>query len=490
MFRLLLKIILFPFRILKIFLKVWILVAIVFGLVFLLKPLPEGFSFEGEYRMVNPEDIRFFADRTYTDEAGNRVVEQEIFDEVFHMIAEAKEYILVDMFLYNQYQGWQKEDTRGLAYELTSSLVAKKTSNPEIEIAVITDPINSIYGAIPSPQLLTLKDAGIVVVETNLHALPDSNPLYSGFYRSGLRFIPDSLLSNALPNPFSPEAPNVSLSAYTRLLNFKANHRKVVIADDGRGGSAVLVTSANPHDGSSAHSNVAVRVNNVLTNDVMQSERAVARISNVEIPEYSEVVSTTNVGPQVRLVTEEVIDDSLVAEIKSLKEGDTFDMVMFYFSKGSVISALKDASERGVKIRLLLDPNKDAFGREKNGVPNRPVAHILTKHDSDITVRWCDTNGEQCHSKMILIEKNNKSYLSLGSANITRRNIGGFNLETNIEIVGDSDVGVFQSASEYFDDAWNNTGGTYSTEYATYADDSLWKRVQYYVMEYIGTSSF
>jgi len=44
---------------------------------------------------------------------------------------------------------------------------------------------------------------------------------------------------------------------YLALLNSKANHRKVILAD--RGDEVVaLVTSANPHDGSSAHGNVGI----------------------------------------------------------------------------------------------------------------------------------------------------------------------------------------------------------------------------------------
>ncbi len=486
----LIKIILFPFRVLKVFLKIWILVAIVFGIAFLLKPLPEGFSFEGEFRTVDSTNVRFFADKTYLDDSGNRITEQEIFDEIFHMIESANQYVLVDMFLFNAYQGWQKEETRALAHELTSVLFTKRESNPHMNIVVITDPINSLYGVVPSVHIDTLRDGGVAVIETNLHALPDSNPLYSGFYRTGLRFIPESVFPNLLPHPFDPNGGKVPLVAYTRLLNFKANHRKVVVADDGYGGSAVLLTSANPHDGSSAHGNVAIRVNHVLTHDVMQSERRVAEISDESIPEFTVATGAIQEGPQVRLVTEEAIKDSLLMRIKSLEQGDRVDMAMFYLSDSKIVKALRKAGERGVVIRLILDPNKDAFGREKNGVPNRPVADILTSASENISVRWCETHGEQCHAKLTIIETGNTSYMSLGSANLTRRNVGGFNLESNIEIQGDVNTGAIADARSYFNDMWENRGGLYTTGYDTYEDDSLFKRMQYYVMEHLGVGSF
>ncbi|HCD06420.1 MAG TPA: phospholipase, partial [Methylophaga sp.] len=72
----------------------------------------------------------------------------------------------------------------------------------------------------------------------------------------------------------------------------------------------------------------------------------------------------------------------------------------------------------GVRLRVLLDPNKDAFGREKNGVPNRPVAHELMQ--AGATVRWCDTHGEQCHAKWLMHRgAEGQSMMLLGSTNLT-----------------------------------------------------------------------
>ena len=69
------------------------------------KPLPPGVGIAGEVRTVPAEAITFLADRTYVDAAGERHSEQQIFDEIVRMIRGAKHYVLVDMFLYNQFQG-------------------------------------------------------------------------------------------------------------------------------------------------------------------------------------------------------------------------------------------------------------------------------------------------------------------------------------------------------------------------------------------------
>lgn len=67
------------------------------------------------------------------------------------------------------------------------------------------------------------------------------------------------------------------------LFNFKANHRKTVVVDIDAGWKS-LVTSANPHDGSSRHSNVALVVNGATAADVLQTEAAVAQMSGSSTP--------------------------------------------------------------------------------------------------------------------------------------------------------------------------------------------------------------
>src|SRR5690606_40232553 len=110
-------------------------------------------------------------------------------------------------------------------------------------------------------------------------------------------------------------------------------------------------------------------------------------------------------------------------------------MAMFYIAEREIVEALIDASRRGVTVRLILDPNKDAFGREKTGIPNRPVAsELVSSSDGAIRVRWYRTHGEQFHAKMLMIYDAQRLWMTLGSANFTRRNLGDFNLEANLAL--------------------------------------------------------
>ncbi len=474
-------------------LAVFVVAAMVYGL---WKPLPEGLRVEGAVHAVPDSSVRFLADRTYTDNDGVRYTEQEIFDEIFHMIRDAHSFVLVDMFLFNDLLGSATTSHRALSQELTDALIEKKKFQPDIAIQVITDPVNNIYGGYGSPHVAQLRGVGIPVVESKLWELRDSNPLFSGAWRLLLQWTPEGLPA-VFPNMLDSQKPMLSIRPYLAALNFKANHRKVIVADTMQSGTlrvTTLITSANPHDGSSAHSNSALRIDEAVWRDVIESERAVAEFSGeafVQVPEPLRTLRNSEGAVSVQLLTEGAIEDAIVSRIRALTSGDSLDIAMFYLSDRDVVRALKAADTSGVKIRMLLDPNKDAFGRKKDGVPNRQVADELLKHTrGNTSVRWCATHGEQCHSKLLILNGSTSSAMILGSANLTRRNIGDFNLESNVVVEGQN-VSAIHDAQLFFNETWSNTNARiYSAEYEVYKNESLLKTIQYRLMEGLGTSSF
>lgn len=449
------------------------------------KPMPEGLSLEAPPRPVT--DLAFFADETWVDGDGVRHTRQHIFDEFFVLIDGAQRLIVADQFLFNDWQGPIPETTRALSSELVERLIARKAAVPDIQIIMITDPVNSLYGGLEAPHLDAMRGAGIDVVETNLDALRDSNTLYSPFWRLLAKPFGNSP-GGVLPNPIGPG--KVSLRTYLKLINFKANHRKTLIVDRGEE-LVAFVSSANPHDGSSAHRNAAIRFNGPAVLDLLSSENAVLALSGlapVSAPTFAQQELTSSTTVQV--VTEEKIRDAIVDILSSVERGDQVDLMMFYLSNKHVVKALLEAHAAGAQVRILLDPNKDAFGREKNGVPNRPVARKL--HRAGIPVRWCDTRGEQCHAKMLVRRQaGGDATLLTGSANFTRRNLNDLNLETDVRIQATSDQPVIRDAQRYFEAAWSNEGGRIaSADYEVYESNSLWQRFISMVMESTGFSTF
>ena len=81
--------------------------------------------------------------------------------------------------------------------------------------------------------------------------------------------------------------------------------------------------------------------------------------------------------------------------------------------------------------------------------------------------------------------------LLLGSANLTRRNLDDFNLETNVLVRVPPDHACLRDACRHFDSLWNNEPGRlFSVDYAHYRDESLIKRWKYRWMEASGMSTF
>lgn len=468
-------------------------------------PLPPEIGMYGEVYSVPDESVVFLSDETYLTEDQERVSEQTIFDEVFRMIDHAEHFILVDMFLWNSFQGAKPETHRALSEELAGALIDKKIAQPDTTIVVVSDPINTMYDGLNSPEFDRMRANGIPVILTDLAELRDSNPTYSSFWRTFLQW-PDQLHTLVLgkpytfrwfPNVMGANSEKVTLRAYLRLLNFKANHRKLIVADERIGDElrmVTLVTSANPHNGSSAHSNVALRVSDGVWRDIVKSEQAIATFSDygtLPLPDLDTVTDKEG-AVFVAVRTELAIRDQVLEMLDSASEGDQVDLAMFYFSEKKIIEALIDASKRGAEVRVILDPNKDAFGMEKNGVPNRQVAGKLVRDSDDaIEVRWCSTHGEQCHTKLLLLTRDDEYSFMLGSANYTRRNLNNLNLETNIWVTSSEPSTAYTDASEYFERMWtNDEGRTYTVDYEVYKDDSRFKRFLAWFMERTGLSTF
>lgn len=447
--------------------------------------LPEGLSFAGDEHPA--ASVAFLADLTWVDSEGSRHSSQQIFDAAFEMIRRARRLVLLDMFLYNDFLMGVPSPVRPLTRELTELLVQKKQAHPDIRVIVITDPVNTVYGSVALKAFAELEAADIEVVITDLDRLRDSNPTYSVFWRPLIRPLGNSTRGR-WPNPFSPEH-KVTLRSYLAMPNFKANHRKVLITDDGDT-LVGMVTSANPHDASSAHTNVACTFDGAAVNDLLATENAVLRMckrSPLTVPANHGVPASE---ATVQVLTERAIKSRVLALLADRQRDERIDLACFYLSDRDVIGALKDARHRGVRLRVLLDPNKDAFGYSKFGIPNRSVAAELSS--SGIEVRWSHTHGEQCHDKMLLtVGKNQEAQLLIGSANLTRRNLENFNLETNVLIRSSLSTQVMRDATAHFDLLWcNGPNQIFSVPYEHYRDESLVKRGLYRFMEASGFSSF
>ncbi len=456
------------------------------------KPTPDFLLVADRTYLVPERGVTFYADTTFVDGEGKRQMQQQIWDRVFTLIDNAEHYILADVFLFNNFQGKTPETHRALSGELAQKLIESRAANPHIAITLVTDPINTVYEGVVTPSMDALRKAGIAIVETNLIPLRDSNLLWSSIWRPFFSWFGNSTEGGWLPHPFQADGPKVSLRSWAALLNFKANHRKIIVADQPDGKMVTFVTSANPHDGSSAHGNVALEVDDSIWKSVTESENLVARLRDGGVVNYDAGKIKDETGLiTVQLLREQAIKTKVLETLKGARRGDSFQLAMFYLSDRTIINSLIDAANSGADIRVILDPNRDAFGFEKNGIPNRPVAKELVRRSGgDIKIRWCDTHGEQCHAKLFMGTTATSSFMIVGSANFTRRNLDNHNLEASIIASAPEQFSARTDALAYFNNIWENKGGTFTVEYGNYEDTTWWKSPIYRMQERSGISSF
>lgn len=422
-------------------------------------------------------DCEFLYDLTYLKD-GKRLHEKRIFKREMELIKNAKDFLMVDFFLFNdEYPSSMSFPSQ--VEEMTDLLIAKKKENPAMPILFVTDPINNFYGAYEEDNLKRLRENGIDVVITDLNKMRDSNALVSGFYRAYLQWFGTSG-GGWIKNFFDKDADKVNVRSILKLANFKGNHRKVLISE-----KEALVASANPHDPSAHHSNVAIAFHGKSMEDLIKSEsiffdKLPSVIENFKAEEVTSLY-------KLKVITEGKIYDEISKNIKETKKGDEINLGIFYLSEFRILRELGDASKRGVDVKIIADLNKDAFGLEKNGSPNRPALSQLKEDYPDINIRWYQTSGEQFHTKFIYFDFKDKNPLAiLGSANYTRRNLDNFNLETNLAVEMEKDSPMAKEMKDYYARIWNNKGGDYTLPLEDFYEKGFLLRILWKIQEKTG----
>lgn len=305
-------------------------------------PMPAGSNLASPSYAVTAVDL--LVDRTWKDSTSSGLqTDHQIFDRLLTEIEAADDYLILDFFLWNPWKGKIGDEVqlRSLSTQLAAALLRKRVREPEMPILVITDPINKGYGVHQPPFLQELKQAGITVVFTDLEQLPNSNRVYAQalFWRQYLN-LPSKPM---VPNPFERNGDQFTLQELGRLLYFKANHRKVLIAGKRGQPSTLVVGSLNPADGSANHSNIALAVSGAVAEYAARSELAIARwsaLDDVELYELTDRIesrlSTTLDAPVLPVGTSSVawrsegaIREELLNRLNDTGAGARVDAAVF-----------------------------------------------------------------------------------------------------------------------------------------------------------------
>jgi len=482
-----------------------------------IKTPPLGINYESPIRET--ENAEFHYDLTYLDKDGNIQYDRNLWDATYKVIDNAKDYLIVEMFLFNDLYNKDKEHFPEFAKEYTERLVKKQKENPNLKVYILADENNNFYGAFEHPFITSMKNAGINVIIVDIFKLKDTFPWYSPFWRTFIKPMGNPQNKGWITNFYGDMWPKLTIRNLLRALNVKADHKKVFLNE-----KEVVVSSANIHDPSYFHENIAIYTDGPIVKDVLHNLQLVAKFSDSEInvdgsdrrmenimnsssndktetdektlnsenqkennvkqinneeneqnvkektsinSEKNSITDTEGHTYKIQYLTEDAIGKHLDEDIDSLKAGDELLMGMYFLADKGVIDRLIKAANRGVKIRIIFDRSRDAFGMSTNGLPNKPVSKKLKKKTKGkIEIKWYFTNNEQYHTKITLMKKTDGNVIiNAGSANLIKKNIRGYIMDANFRILTTQNSKISKDIYEYFDRLWENKDGLFTLNF-------------------------
>lgn len=200
----------------------------------------------------------------------------------------------------------------------------------------------------------------------------------------------------------------------------KADHNKVLVVDGGR----ALVGGWNFHDGSQRNHDLMLALRGpaaAYLGEIFGRHWALAgggaptalRVCPEEGPSLVRVMLT---NPEQQGIRRHLLSALAEAQEEIL-------VSMYVLGDDEIEAALIAAHQRGVAVRIILDPNIQAFSLPINGVPN--VAVQLTLGDAGLPLRHYPVKpGGQMHLKLSIIDRR---LVFAGSANWTTLGLDGNN---------------------------------------------------------------
>jgi hypothetical protein len=475
------------------------------------KRLPPGLHVAGPWRPLPAQAVRFVRDMTAADAHGVPLVESQIDVELLRLISQARELVVLDTGLFGDLPAAgpgasQLRAPPPVASGLIDALLGARARQPAMSTLVLVDPSSLSVGHL-QPQLQRLRAAGVTVLSVDVEQLRAPDPAFSALWNLCCAWWSHALNAGDWPNPLGVGPAGVSLDVWGSLQGYQRSHRQLLIADDGAGRLEALVFSRPLHSEAGIHSATALELSGSALEPLLESEFAVAQFSGwsdggvtqarsqrlleqqrrAELPE-------TQFNARARVVTEAAIAETLVARIDASGKGDRLEIAALYLSQRELLRALLDAARRGVQVRVLLDPGKDGYGYERAGIPNREVAsELIAASDGAIRVRWYRTHGEQFSPGFVLVQSPQDCWLMLGTAELTRYDLGDFNLAAAVQVELPSTAEASVEALAWFDRLWYNrasNGTEYTSDVDVYADASQLRYWQYRLLEASGMSFY
>ena len=465
---------------------------------FCTRGLPPGMRLDSAPQSVPTRDVTFMDDITGADAYGHGFSSHTIFDAMLRNIGAARSLVVLDCHLCNDLHRNAPDAIAGptpLAGQLVDALLAAKAAVPQLQVLVIADPVNDLYGSWPAPELARLRSVGIEVVKADLSILRDRNVLYSPPWRALLKWwSPPDAGGGWLPNPYSDEGPRFTARAWAQLANLKSSDRRVLLTDDGHGALTALAGTVEPAMANSTDTVTGLQVTGPVVAPLLSSELQLARAfgwrGTIKVPKAAAARPPSDAGVlEFKWLGEGAIRDALLEHLSAATSADTIDIASDSLSDRGVIAALLAASHRGATVRMILDPHKSASlwrsGNETVG------SELIAASDGHIHVAWYRTHSEEFRAALILIHGPGPTWMVTGSASLTRRDLGDYDLALDAALTAPPAAPPVATAQAFFDTRWNDRGPPgieYTADADTWTDPSQLRYWAYRLMELLGIS--
>jgi hypothetical protein len=463
------------------------------------RELPAGMHLDSAPQSAPIGAVTFLNDITGADAYGHGFSSHTVFDAMLRNIGAARSLVVLDCHLCSDLHRNSPDAIASLtpmARQLVDALLAAKAAVPQLQVLVIADPINGLYGSAPPAELARLTGAGVPVVTADLSALRDRNVLYSPPWRLAFQWWSrDRRGAGWLPNPYSDDGPKLTARAWAQLGNLKSSDRRVLISDDGAGALTALAGTAEPAMAESTDTVTALQVTGPAVRPLLGSELALAHAFGwrgaitVPAPPPAPAPGVDASSLELQWLGEGAIRDALLEHITAATNADTIDIASDSLSDRGLIAALLAASHRGATVRMILDPHRSA---SLWGSANQAVgSELIAASDARIHVAWYRTHNEQFRAALVLIHGNGPTWMVTGSASLTRRDLGDYDLTLDAVLTAAPAAAPVAAAQAFFDTLWNDRGPPgieYTADADTWADPSQLRYWAYRVMELLGIS--
>ncbi len=449
------------------------------------RPMPDGMTKQSASYMVPDKSVKFYSDLQKTEKNGTVTESTSIISRFTEILQKGGRMAIIG-----------EEYVPEVGTSTISSLLAQKRKDDKhVAIALITDAKSTRYGGVHSSALDTLRTQGVLTIVTDMSAMPDSNLFYTSFWRPFVSWWGNSFRGGWLSDPIRRSEGKFTLRTWLNFWNMKSNESHFLFADipDNKGVKLVsLFSSADFSALPGSTGATAIEVDDKIWGTLLGTQASVAGISGSGLPSFNST-DVTDASGTLRTTMVDIVHlhDKITALIHGMKLGDQISITSRFISDREIIKELKEAANRNVSVRIILDPNETYLGHKLYGMPNLPVAKELVNATSNgITIRWCDPRALPCESRLIVGKTASSSFLMLGSADLTRRDTQGYNIESVLFVDATADFTAHKDAQNYFEKIWNNSGGAYTVDYQVNKDDTFWKSSLYRMMERTGFSLY